>query len=217
MGTVTTTTDGRDTRWAAHRANRRKQLVEDTLRAIRRHGAGVGMDEIAAQAATSKTVFYRHFGDRSGLYAAVVESVHDFIHADLQAALDLADASDLAVLAHDLADAYLTLVERDPEIYRFLLNPPASAAVDPYGGLPELFGEHVSRAIAAHLVRQGQDPACAPTWGHGLVGFIRAAVDSWMAAEPRAPRASVLAHLDAFFTPALASGLAAVPQRQEHR
>ena len=208
-------TDGRDTRWAEHRQHRRRELVEDALRAIRRHGAGVGMDEIAAQAGTSKTVIYRHFGDRAGLYTAVVANVHDFIHHDLQAALELTDAGDLVRLAHDLADAYLTLVERDPEIYRFLLNPPDAASVDPYGGLPELIGEHVSRAIADHLARQGQDPACAETWGHGLVGFIRAAADSWMATEPRRPRALVLEHLDAFFTPALASGLAAVPQRQE--
>jgi hypothetical protein len=121
------------------------------------------------------------------------------------------------VLAHDLADAYFALVERDPEIYRFVLSPPSpdAASIDPYGGLPELIGEHVSSAIAAHLVRQGQDPACAPTWGHGLVGFIRASADRWMATEPRPSRVAVLSHLDAFFTPALATGLAAVPQRQE--
>ncbi len=211
-------TDGRDTRWAEHRRTRRRELVEDTLRAIRRHGAGVGMDEIAAQAGTSKTVIYRHFGDRAGLYVAVVASVHDFIHADLRAALELADAADLSRLAHDLADAYFALVERDPEIYRFVLSPPATeASLDPYGGLPELIGEHVSRAIAGHLVRQGQDPACATTWGHGLVGFIRAAADSWMATDPRPSRAAVLTHVDTFFTPALATGLAAVPHRQEHR
>lgn len=211
------TTDGRDTRWAEHRENRRKELIEDTLRAIRRHGAGVGMDEIAAQAGTSKTVIYRHFGDRAGLYAAVVAGVHQFIHSDLSAALELTDASDLAVLAHDLADAYLGLVERDPEIYRFLLTPPDATSVDPYGGLPELMGEHVSTAIAGHLTRQGQDPSCARTWGYGLVGFIRAAADAWMATDPRGPRSEVLAHIDAFFTPALATGLAAVPQRQEQR
>ena len=66
------TTDGRDTRWATHREQRRRELVEDTLRAIRKHGAGVGMDEIAAQAGTSKTVIYRHFGDRAGLIAAAI-------------------------------------------------------------------------------------------------------------------------------------------------
>lgn len=210
-------TDGRDTRWAEHRLTRRRELVEDTLRAIRRHGAGVGMEEIAAQAGTSKTVIYRHFGGRAGLYAAVVASVHEFIHHDLRAALELTDPGDLPVLARDLANAYLALVERDPEIYRFVLNPPSAdaASIDPYGGLPELIGEQVSEAIGEHLVRGGQDPACAPTWGHGLVGFIRAAADRWMATEPRASRDTVLGHLDAFFTPALATGLAAVPQRQE--
>ncbi len=208
-------TDGRATRWAEHRQTRRTELVEDTLRAIRRHGAGVGMEEIAAQAATSKTVIYRHFGDRAGLYAAVVDAVHSFILHDLSAALELTDADDLALLAHDLANAYLTLVERDPEIYRFLLNAPATTSVDPYGGLPELIGTRVGVAIAEHLRRQGQDPACAVTWGHGLVGFIRAAADSWMATEPRVPRITVLAQIKAFFTPALANGLAAVPRRQE--
>ncbi|MCA0306166.1 MAG: TetR/AcrR family transcriptional regulator [Actinobacteria bacterium] len=211
------TTDGRDTRWAEHRLTRRRELVEDTLRAIRKHGAGVGMDEIAAQAGTSKTVIYRHFGDRAGLYVAVVAAVHEFIHADLRVALELTDADDLRVLAHDLADAYLSLVERDPDIYRFVLSPPSleAASIDPYGGLPELIGSHVSQAFAGHLRRHGQDPSCATTWGHGLVGFIRAAADAWMATEPRQPRAVVLAELDAFFTPALALGLAAVPPRQE--
>ncbi|HQA77337.1 MAG TPA: TetR/AcrR family transcriptional regulator [Propionicimonas sp.] len=209
------TTDGRDTRWAEHRETRRRELVEDTLRAIRKHGAGVGMDEIATQAGTSKTVIYRHFGDRAGLYAAVVDSVHGFIHRGLATAMQLTDPGDLSALAHDLADAYLALVERDPEIYRFVLAPPspdAASSVDPYGGLPEIMGDHVTAAIADHLRRRGQDPACAGTWGHGLVGFIRAAADRWMASEPREPREAVLSHIDDFFTPALASGLAAVPQ-----
>lgn len=204
-------TDGRDTRWAEHRLHRRRDLVEDTLRAIRKHGAGVGMDEIAAQAGTSKTVIYRHFGDRAGLYAAVVGNVHDFIHKDLEAALHFTDPGDLSVLARDLADAYLTLVERDPEIYRFVLSPP-DGAVDPLGGLPDVIGDQVSTAIAEHLVSSGQDPACATIWGHGLVGFVRAAADRWMGSRSREPKADVVAHIDSFFTPALAAGLAAVPR-----
>ena len=199
---------------------RRQELIEHTLRAIRRHGASVGMDEIAAQAGTSKTVIYRHFGDRAGLYTAVVAQVHDNIHRGLEAALQLSDPSDLPVLAHDLADAYLSLVERDPEIYRFVLTPPspeAAADVDPYGGLPEAMGDHVGRAISDHLVAHGQDPAYAFTWGHGLVGFIRAAADRWMVSGGTQTRAQVVAAIDAFFTPALAAGLAAVPHLQEQR
>ncbi len=212
--------DGRDARWAEHRVTRRRDLVEQALRAIRRYGPGVGMDEIAAQAGTSKTVIYRHFGGRAGLYVAVVDSVHQFIHRGLKAALDVTDPQDLPILVRDLSDAYLSLVERDPEIYRFVLHRPAESqagAIDPLGGLPELIGDHVSRAIAVHLSRSGQDPSCAATWGHGLVGFIRAAADRWMADEPRVGRTVVVDQITSLFTPAFAAGLAAVPRLEDSR
>ena len=44
------------------------------------------MDEIAAEAGTSKTVIYRHLGDRLGLYLAVCESVDALILAEIDAA-----------------------------------------------------------------------------------------------------------------------------------
>ena len=67
--------DRRDSRWDEHRRARRDQLVEATLAAVGKHGAGVGMDEIAAEAGTSKTVVYRHFADRAELYVAVCNRV----------------------------------------------------------------------------------------------------------------------------------------------
>ena len=45
------------------------------------------MDEIAAEAGTSKTVLYRHFADRAGLYLAVVESVDRWSPATCSRAL----------------------------------------------------------------------------------------------------------------------------------
>ena len=174
------------------------------------------MEEIAARAGTSKTVIYRHFGDRAGLYAAVVANVHDYIHNGLEAALQLSNPSNLPVLAHDLADAYLSLVERDPEIYRFVLSPPtsdAAARVDPYGGLLEIMGDHISSAIANHLVRNGLPSTAAATWGNGLVGFIRAVADNWVATGQIKSRAQLVAEIDAFFIPALADRLADPPFR----
>ncbi|WP_062386701.1 TetR/AcrR family transcriptional regulator [Demequina iriomotensis] len=202
--------DGRDTRWAQHRADRRRELVSHALRAIRVHGPGVALEDIAARAGTSKTVLYRHFGDRAGLYAAVVESVHAYIHAGLTTALELTDAEDLGRMAGDLADAYLGLVERDPHIYRFVLAVPvvaATGAPDPAGNLPAIMGAHVSEAIGAHLARTGGDPTSAAIWGHGLVGFIRAAADQWMDADPRPPRDAVVAHITALFAPGFTGAL----------
>ena len=202
--------DGRDTRWEQHRADRRRELVSHALRAIRVHGPGVGMDEIAARAGTSKTVIYRHFGDRAGLYDAIVDSVHAYIHEGVTAALQLSDPADLGRMAGDLADAYLGLVERDPHIYRFVLTAPpaaASSTPDPAGNLPALIGRHLSEAIRDQLDRSGLDAASAAVWGHGLVGFIRATADQWMASEPRPPRAEVVAHVTALFTPAFTGAL----------
>lgn len=197
--------DGRDTRWEQHRATRRQELVSHALRAIRVHGAQVGMDAIAQRAGTSKTVIYRHFGDRAGLYDAVVESVHSYIYAGLATAFRFSDPSDFGRLTADLADAYLELVERDPEIYRFVMTPPAPAAdavADPVRGLPGLIGEQIADALTAHLDEQGLDSTSAPTWAHGLVGFIKAVADHWMASEPRPPRDNVVTHIAQLFPPA---------------
>lgn len=210
---MATTVDGRDTRWAAHRVTRRRELVEHALRAIRQGGPGVGMEEIAAQAGTSKTVIYRHFGDRAGLYRAVAQAVHAYILSDLTAALQLTDASDLGRLTADLADSYLALVERDPEIYRFVMSPPidSSAPLDPAAGLPTLIGDRLEAVLRHRLGETGQDQSCAATWGHGLVGFIRAAADRWMASDPRPPRHEIVSHITALFVPALTAGLTEIP------
>lgn len=203
-------TDGRDTRWDEHRVTRRRELVADALRAIRKHGANVGMDDIAAQAGVSKTVLYRHFRDRAGLYAAVVDRVHSYIHEGLTTALKLTDAADIGRLATDIADAYLGLVERDPEIYRFVLvRPPVgpTGVIDPAGALPDVIGDHVAQAIAEHLDGRGIDSAVASTWGHGLAGFVRAAADHWMANEPDTPREVIVERISRLFTPAFAGAL----------
>lgn len=199
--------DGRDTRWVQHRAVRRRELVEAALRAIRRHGATVGMDDISAEAGTSKTVIYRHFGDRTGLYAAVAESVDQRILERLREATGDWTAQDPTALVGSMVDAYLSLVEKDPEIYRFVVTRPLlerPVEHDPVAGLTDHIGARVAQALEAHLTLQGRDASCAQTWGHGLVGFVRAAADHWMNSERARPRQDLVADVTALFAPALA-------------
>jgi AcrR family transcriptional regulator len=200
---VSTTTDGRSTRWDEHRATRRRELVEATLRAIRKHGAGVGMDEIAATAGTSKTVFYRHFTDRDGLYAAVSASVDALILRDLGQAVGAAggdltatDSSPRAVIAGAI-DAYLRLVEKDPEVYRFVVNAPLldSREGDPAEVVTSHIAEQLGGLVAAALRAAGRDTAPARVWGAGLVGMVRAAADQWLASPAGVTRAQLTEHL----------------------
>lgn len=194
--------DGRDVRWEAHRAVRRRELVEHALRAIREHGPGVGMDEIAAQAGTSKPVLYRHFGDRNGVYLGVLEAVDARVLTDLSAVADKSghapdgSPADVTGLIRAMVSAYLELVERDPHIYRFVVSRPLlepatglsdnapGQNADPVLTLTGRIGDRLAQILTAHLLRCGRDPAPATTWGHGIVGFVRAAADQWVTHRP---------------------------------
>lgn len=179
------TRDGRDARWEAHRLKRRRQLVEAALKAIQRHGAGVGMDEVAATAGTSKTVLYRHLGDRAGLYRAVVEAVDETILADLAAAQ--ASGDDVVSRIAAMVRSYLFMVERDPEIYRFVMTRPLETTEfdpnDPVGELTGRIGEQLTVVVRDHLVSVGRArdaDLLSPVWAHGIVGLVRAAADHWL-------------------------------------
>ncbi|MEO7423361.1 MAG: TetR/AcrR family transcriptional regulator [Ornithinibacter sp.] len=189
--------DGRRSRWDEHRLARRDELVDATLRAIRLHGAGVGMDDIAATAGTSKTVVYRHFTDRAGLYTAVAERVDATIIRGLTRAAEGAHPPGGSVRArsviHQAVAAYLELVEEDPEVYRFIVNAPIVPAGEPSGrdvaaGMTDRISAHVAGLVEAGLTDRARgfqplDPVRPQRlWGVALVGMVRASADAWLAA-----------------------------------
>ena len=197
--------DGRAARWEQHNVDRRRALVEDAVRAIRELGPGVGMDEIAARAKTSKTVLYRHFGDKSGLYRAVVESVEQYILRKLP--LDDAELVEPHELVTQLADAYLAVVERDRNLYLFVASRPTGEVPteDPVLTITTHIGNAVAEAMRAWLAREGLDEDPANIWAHGVTGFIWAVADRWIVTNLRRPRAEVVANIDSFFAPAFAA------------
>ncbi|GAA2743297.1 TetR/AcrR family transcriptional regulator [Terrabacter aerolatus] len=216
-GTRTPTRDGRDARWERHREERRTALVDATIRAIRAHGAGVGMDDIAAEAGTSKTVIYRHFEDKAGLYRAVAARIDGRVVRNVGAALarshapdptdspDSADSADSQAvgpreLVASTVDAYLALVESDTEVYRFVVNRPLvdlPLTDDPVGGTVDQVTDQLTGLLLESLTAPGTDPSRARTWAIALVGSVRAVADDWLATAEgdRAPRADVVASL----------------------
>ncbi|PPK92120.1 AcrR family transcriptional regulator [Kineococcus xinjiangensis] len=188
--------DRRRTRWAEHRRTRREELVEAALRAITRHGAGVGMDEIAATAGTSKTALYRHFTDKEALYLAVVARVNRLIVRELKAAVARATTPREALAG--IIETYLRLVEQDPEVYRFVVKHPfldREVSSDPVGGLTAAIGDETARTLTAQLRAAGAGSEATDALAHGLVGLIRAAADRWMAAPERLPAEVLARHL----------------------
>lgn len=172
------------------------------------------MDGIAAEAGTSKTVIYRHFGDKTGLYLAVVEAVDALVLRDLGNALGWGDVSarpgplgdgpvsaglgtDPRGVLAAVVDSYLVLVERDPEVYRFVVTRPLlgqahTTAEDPVTGLTTRIADQITTMLATTLRDQGRDPAPALTWGPALVGLVRAAADHWIRDVDHIPRTELV-------------------------
>ncbi|MBB6347890.1 AcrR family transcriptional regulator [Nonomuraea muscovyensis] len=56
------------------RAQRREQILNAATRAFARAGySGTGLDDVAAEAAISHVILYRHFDSKAGLYRAVLD------------------------------------------------------------------------------------------------------------------------------------------------
>lgn len=203
--------DRRDSRWDAHREQRRIQLVGAAVGAIRRHGAGVGMDDVAGAAGTSKTVVYRHFGDRSGLYTAVCESVAAVLLGEIRRAtteaMSASDGGPRSAVSAGI-DAYLRLIESDPELYRFVVHRPlltqpsgsrAGAlpqSADPVNDLVTVIGDEIATVIGDRLRSTGTEPGdAARPWGHAVVGLVRGAADDWLVRPNGMTRERLTAHL----------------------
>jgi AcrR family transcriptional regulator len=165
--------DGRSSRWNQHRIDRREELIDAALAAVREFGSEVGMDQIAAAARTSKPVIYRYFTDKNDLYRAVGDRViAEVVSALRNVALD----SDPQALLRASIDAYLQLLADNPKLFRFITQhwQPADAE----------FSRPVVDVLTAALGEQlrsiGLDPAGAQPWGEAAVGFIRAASLWWL-------------------------------------
>jgi AcrR family transcriptional regulator len=188
--------DRRDSRWDEHRRARREQLVDAAVAAVGRHGAGVGMEEIATEAGTSKTVVYRHFADRTELHLAVCTRVAGQLLPRLREAMG-SSAQPREMVAAAI-EAYLAFLEADPELYRFVvhsrwLDRPVDG--DPIGTLSDLVGQQAATLVSGALEQAGRDPAAGAPWGHGVVGMVRAAADWWLSADRPMIRNVLAAHL----------------------
>jgi len=174
-------TDGRSSRWAAHRAARRDELIDAAITAVTQHGASVGMDQIASVAKTSKPVIYRYFADKTDLYRAVSQRVVGDVLTTLVRVMETDPPP--RELIHASIDAYLGLLEDNPELYSFVARHPlveqapgASDVVDFSTVVAELLTQH----LGTQLLAAGLDPAVAHPWGEAIVGFISAASVWWI-------------------------------------
>lgn len=97
-------------------------MVAAAVDAIREHGAGVSVAQIAGAAGITKPVLYRHFADRADLQRAVSEHAADMLMQRIYPVLAI-DAEPIEHVAA-VIDAYLGMIEEEPQLYRFVVANP---------------------------------------------------------------------------------------------
>ncbi|EPD62326.1 MULTISPECIES: TetR family transcriptional regulator [Streptomyces] len=172
---------------------RRRELLEAADRVVLRDGPQASMNAIAAEAGITKPILYRHFGDKSGLYAALATRHTDALLDSLRAALDA--PADRRERVEATLDTYLAAIEARPQVYRFLMHPAEGSQSDSGGDqgfdvgkhtapLLRRMGEELAQVIEDRLDLGPGSQQLARVWGHGIVGMMHAAGDWWLYERP---------------------------------
>lgn len=190
----------------ARRAARRAELLDACVGAIREHGPGVSMEQMAAAGDVTKPILYRHFGDRDGLVAAIGASFAEQLTADLASSL-AADAGPRDLLESTI-DRFVRFVEADPNLYRFLVRQALRRddGVMAVTGLIETISNQVAVVIGEEMRRLGLDSGAAEPWAYGIVGLVRQAADWWLERQTM-PRARLVAYLTDLLWDGLGAGV----------
>src|SRR6476620_3906921 len=189
--------DGRRARWTEHRRARREDLVAAAVEAVRAAGPDFAVDDVARSAGVSKTVIYRYFADKDELVDAVLERISTVILLPrLLGEIAVEHADDRAGLRAVIA-AFVSLIEDEPELYRFAYAHAGRAGrADLVAATEREIAEALGTLIGQRLTDAGRPAEPAMTWAYGVVGMVQLAAHWWSGART-VPAAELVEQLTA--------------------
>ncbi|MCP2293487.1 DNA-binding transcriptional repressor AcrR [Nocardia cyriacigeorgica] len=195
--------DARSSRWEEHRVLVRAELVDAAYRAFGKYGPDASMDDIAREAGATKPKLYRHFKDKLGLRAAVIERAKELMWSNVLATVDFGSDPIRSVM-NQLVEQYAQLVDEHKNVFQFLVR--SHFSDNSSGSDPALENaRELAGFIAGHFVTV-LDTAGADTSGidlvvQSIVGASLSATDWWInsQSDPTSamPRKAFVEHLSA--------------------
>jgi AcrR family transcriptional regulator len=159
---------------------RRGELLDAAIDVIRREGADVTMEEMATAGGISKPILYRHFVDRDGLVAAITERALDEIGEILDSTIAEARVDEPPHSIRATIDAFFDYVEREPQLYRFIVENGARRASSVTVAFADRIADRVAETLGEGLADRGLDPTPAAIWGRAIVGMVQATAAWWI-------------------------------------
>ena len=181
--TGTLKTDGRKRRWHRHKVERRNELIDGTIEAIRRRGQYVSMDEIAGEIGVSKTVLYRYFVDKNDLTTAVTMR---FAQITLIPNMAKALSSNLDGfdLTREIIRVYVDTVASEPEPYRFAMANNSAGKNKVVADSERIIARMLAVMLRRRMRPAGMDLGGVEPWAYMIVGGVQLATHSWLL-DPR--------------------------------
>lgn len=155
------------------RAVRREELLDAADTVIRRVGGKASAALIAKEAGITKPIIYRHFGDLQDLYRALAIRHQDRLTHYLRTARKLSRNLDRHSRIRGVVNAFFVAIERERNLFQFLVTSPAGELVDQDDGLP-LLTRRFAEQIGAFLSRESDEP-CSVRWralGYAIGGTL---------------------------------------------
>ena len=156
--------------------------------------AAASMDDLTAAAGLTRGALYHHFGDKKGLFAAVIDQIDAEMTVRLRAVS--ARAGDPWTGFRDSCAAYLAMA-REPEIQRIMLRDGPAVLGDPWGWPLQ---NDCIRMMARGLDELVSEGVLAPLDPEAVARLIFGATQhaaQWIAHAPD-PEAALQAATDAF-------------------
>jgi len=137
------------------------------------------MEQLAKAGGVTKPILYRHFGDRDGLIRAIAARFSQDLLTSVTT--PLAADSDARELLRSTVDSYVGFIERDPNLYRFMMQQPERVeGLDSMGSLIDLIARQIAQVAGERLRAAGRDSGPAVPWAYGIIGLVHQAGHWWV-------------------------------------
>jgi hypothetical protein len=155
---VAVKTDGRKRRWHQHKVERRNELVDGTLAAIRRMGSDVSMDELTT--------------------AVMMRFAQTTLIPNMAAALS--SNLDGFELTREIIRVYVETVADEPEPYQFVMANNSASRSKAVADSERIIARMLAVMMRRRMADAGMDTGGVEPWAYHTVGGVQLATHSWM-------------------------------------